>query len=233
MNKQINNQIKLDVLGDGIGSIKLIDWMGDDLRAVNAARVSFNRDSKGAEADKQLINYLMEQGHHSPFEHIMFTFRVKCPLIVARQWLRHRTWKYNEVSRRYTSQDIEFYYPTKWRGQDNIDKQGSSGEFSKEANELFDDELQEALIATMKAYNNLLAAGVSREMARMALPVNLYTSYYATVDLRNLFGFLKQRLDSHAQWEIRQYAEAILDIIRIIVPWSVEAWEKYENIRRA
>jgi thymidylate synthase (FAD) len=228
MNDQINNQIKLDILGDGIGSIKLIDWMGDDLRAVNAARVSFNRHSKGPEKDKELINYLMEQGHHSPFEHILFTFYVKCPLIVARQWLRHRTWKYNEVSRRYTSQEIQFYFPTKWRGQNVINKQGSSGEFSEEANELFDDELQIALQAAMQVYKNLLAAGVSREMARMALPVNLYTSFYATVDLRNLFGFLKQRLDEHAQWEIRQYAEAILDIIRTIAPWSVEAWKKYE-----
>lgn len=225
------NRINENILGDGIGSIKLIDWMGDDLRAVNAARVSFNRDSKGPKKDKQLINYLMEQGHLSPFEHIIFTFRVKCPLIVARQWMRHRTWKYNEVSRRYTSQEMEFYYPTEWRKQDNINKQGSSGKFTKERNELLNDELQEILIASTKAYKNLLNSGVSREMSRMVIPVNMYTTYYATIDLRNLFGFLKQRLDAHAQWEIRKYAETMLNMIKQIVPWSVEAWEKYENIK--
>lgn len=216
-----------NILGDGIGYVELIDSMGNDTRVVNAARVSYNRETKGVVQDSNLIEYLIEHGHLSPFEHVMFTFRIKCPLIVARQWMRHRTWKYNEISRRYTQENIEFYFPEKWRKPDTVNKQGSTSGFNAEADEILSDILQDTVKNSFANYNLLLSLGVAREMARMVLPLNLYTTYYGTIDLRNLFGFFEQRLDSHAQWEIQQYAKAMLEFAEITAPRSIEAWKKY------
>jgi len=221
--------IKSYPLSDGIGFVELIDYMGGDESAVASARVSYYNESKGIEKDKKLIKYLLDNGHYSPFESIVMTFRIKTPLIVVRQWHRHRTWSYNEVSRRYTSQNIEFYYPQRWRTQDNKNIQGSI--------ELTDND--EILIGkksnkylrlhvhnSIEIYNNLIDFGIAREMARMVLPQNLYTMFYGTVNLNNLFKFLDQRLDKHAQWEIRQYAKSLLRLAEKVAPISVGYWKE-------
>lgn len=211
------------------GFAELVDSMGDDLSVVQAARVSTGSGTKGEEADKKLINYLMRHSHTSPFEQVTFKFHVKCPIFVARQWMRHRTWSYNEMSGRYMELPREFYNPSVWRAQDTANKQGSlpyNGDtyWVKGAYE-------EALAWCERAYQSLLDNGVARELARMVLPLSTYTEFYGTVNLHNLFRFLKLRLDSHAQPEIQVYAQALLMLITPIVPWSVEAWRDKETAR--
>lgn len=202
------------------GFVTLIDSMGDDRKIVAAARVSYGSDAlKGDEADKKLLRYLYTHGHTSPFEQVNFTFLVKLPIFVARQWMRHRTWSYNEVSGRYTELPDEFYVPTEWRLQDKENKQSSYGHAVTQADYL------SACHKAFDIYKLLLADNVGREMARMVLPLSTYTQMYATVDLHNLLHFLKLRLDSHAQYEIRQYSQAMLTLITPIVPWSVEIWK--------
>ena len=234
MNSLIGKQI--NILDNGW--IELQDIMGDDLAIVNAARASFLGESKGNEKDKRLLFYLMEHYHTGPFEQVEFKFRVKCPLFVARQWMRHRTWSYNELSRRYTSANIEFYIPdgNKWRKQSEINKQASDGfinafynngfcngrDFSKFLTFYCED--------TLKYYNNMLDAGVAREMARMILPSNMYTEFIAKVDAHNLMHFLSLRMSPDAQYEIRVYAEAIYEhFFKPALPWTSEAFEKYRN----
>ena len=221
--------VKSFPLGDGIGFVELIDFMGGDLSAVASARVSYYSESKGIEKDTVLLKYLLDNGHFSPFESIVLTFRIKAPMIVVRQWHRHRTWSYNEVSRRYTSQNIEFYYPDKWRIQDTVNTQGSielSDEEEEGIGESASKELRLHVKKSMSLYEKLMDSGVAREMARMVLPQNLYTMYYGTVNLRNLFQFLDQRLDNHAQWEIRQYAKVLLKLAEQVAPVSVDYWKE-------
>ena len=222
------------------GFIELIDHMGNDQTVVAAARVSYLSESKGPEQDAKLIHYMMEHGHTSPFEHVMFTFRIKCPLFVRGQWHRHRTWKYNEISRRYTSEEIELYMPTKWRLQATDNKQSSleetlpidarlENEYLGESGLPFQDCFIHHCETAIFLYESMLDIGIAREMARMVLPQNMYTTFYGTVDLHNLLHFLKLRLDPHAQYEIRVYAEAILKLIEPIVPISIQSWkEKYK-----
>ncbi len=204
------------------GFIELIDSMGSDNTIVNAARVSYLGNSKGEESDRKLIRYLLKNGHTSPFEQVEFQFRVKCPLFVARQWMRHRTWNYNEISRRYTSEDIDFYTQMELRKQSTDNKQMSDGilEDDKEmlAHILFHSE------TSLELYNYLVENGVAREQARMVLPQNMYTSFYAKTDLHNLFHFLKLRNHEHSQYEIRVYAEAIEELIKPIVPVAFDEW---------
>ncbi len=206
------------------GFVKLIDFMGSDLRAVNAARVSFGGVSKGEEKDKALIKYLMEHQHHSPFEHCTFQFHIKCPIFVARQWMRHRIASYNEVSARYTEVKDEFYIPAEFRGQDNKNKQGSVT--SKDLdNEALLKIYTESIEASYQAYQKLIQAGVAREMARGLLPVSQYTQFYWTVNARSLLNFISLRADGHAQYEIRVYAEAIEKIFKEKLPWTWAAFE--------
>jgi len=215
--------ISLTVLDKGF--VRLSDFMGGDLRAVQSARVTFGSVSKGDDRDKKLIEYLLAHAHFTPFEHCVFQFHVKCPIFVARQWMRHRWGSYNEVSARYTEVKDEFYVPQSFRAQDNKNKQGSISSDSLDQAKLLAD-YSAAIEASFTAYRKLIDAGVAREMARLTLPVSQYTQFYWTVNARSLFNFLALRADAHAQAEIRAYAEAIIEIFRQKMPWTLESFEK-------
>ncbi len=196
-----------------------------DAQIVRAARVSYGKGTKTVREDEKLIRYLLEHEHWSPFEMVEFKFHVKAPLFVARQWFRHRTASVNEISARYSVIENEFYVPDKWRRQDTKNRQGSADELDHLTNAYATDAYTEALEHAYQAYESLLSAGVAREMARMVLPQSVYTQFYWKQDLRNLLHFLKLRLAPEAQWEIRQYARAILEIVRPLVPVTIQAWE--------
>lgn len=205
------------------GFVRLVEFMGGDQGVVDAARVSYGGKSRGEEADRKLIAYLLKHKHESPFEHAFFKFHVSCPIFVMRQWIRHRMASYNEISARYTEVRDEFYIPEKWRAQDVKNKQGSVVAATLDhaaLTERFEAQMKSA----MAAYKDLLAAGVAREMARMVLPVNAYTEFYWTVNARALMNFITLRADVHAQWEIQQYAEALAHYFREKMPWSYDAF---------
>ena len=200
------------VLG-GQGWVGLVDHMGSEATVVNAARVSFGRRKETVDdRDRKLIRYLLEHRHSSPFEHVVFTFIVHCPLFVRSQWHRHRTWSFNEISRRYTAVDIECYVPPALRAQADSDRQASVA-----SDELQQDKLRDIIrrhhADALKLYESLLKAGVCREQARGILPQDLMTTFWATVDLGNLMHFLDLRDSEHAQWEIREYAQAIKTLV--------------------
>ncbi len=203
---------------NGQGWVGLIDTLGSETTIVNAARVSFGKIREEMDdRDEKLLYYLIENKHTSPLEHIVFTFSVHCPLFVRGQWHRHRTWSYNEISRRYTDVDIEFYVPPKLRIQAENNRQASN------LDENFEDSALREMIqkqneASYKAYEELLAAGVCREQARGVLSQNMMVTFWGTVDLNNLLHFLELRDSEHAQWEIREYAIAIKKLIKPIVP---------------
>ncbi|MCX7641929.1 MAG: FAD-dependent thymidylate synthase [Elusimicrobiales bacterium] len=208
------------------GFVKLIDFIGSDEKAVLAARVSFDMKPKGEERDKKLIEYLLKHEHFTPFEHCVFQFHIKCPIFVARQWMRHRWGSYNEVSARYTEVKDEFYIPEKFRIQDTKNKQGSLSSEQLEHKELIKI-YENAVETSYKIYLELLSKGIAREMARMILPVSSYTQFYWTVNARSLLNFLKLRLDEHAQYEIREYAKIIAKIFEEKMPWT---WESFNKI---
>lgn len=214
-----------NIMAPGQGVVSLVDFMGNDLSVVNAARVSFGKRADLLnKKDKVLIKYLAENRHTSPFEHVTFTFHIKCPLFIARQWHRHRTWSYNEVSRRYTSENIEFFVPTKLRLQDNTNNfQGSAGLLSEVEAEILSVSMVNNCKQSVGLYEEMLDRGVAREQARMILPQNMYTEFYATVNLWNLAHFLELRMDEHAQLEIQQYAGTLYEIAKDVAPISVEA----------
>ena len=203
---------------DGQGWVGLIDCLGTETTIVNAARVSFGKIKKEMdERDVGLLNYLIENRHTSPLEHIVFTFSVHCPLFVRGQWHRHRTWSYNEISRRYTEIDMEFYTPSKLRRQATNNRQASYEDPD------FDDaalrgEIAEHNRRSLELYEHLLASGVCREQARGVLPQNMMVTFWGTVDLSNLLHFLELRDSDHAQEEIREYAQAIKKLIRPRIP---------------
>lgn len=219
-----------EIFGDNLGFVELIDILGGDHSVVSSARVShYGEGSKGLESDNKLIRYLMKNRHTSPFESVVLTFRVKVPLFVRAQWHRHRTWSYNEVSRRYTSENIdEFFYPEQWRAQDKKNKQ-SSVESAEIDSDKWNKMLEQHVIKSLELYNEMIEAGIAREQARMVLPQNMYTMYYGTVNLHNLLHFLGLRIHPHAQEEMRMYAYAIMDMIKEIVPVSFEAWWDYHG----
>ncbi|MDE2141714.1 MAG: FAD-dependent thymidylate synthase [Elusimicrobia bacterium] len=205
------------------GFVRLVDFMGGDQGVVDAARVSYGGVSKGAEADKKLIGYLLKHSHMTPFEHSVFKFHVSAPIFVARQWFRHRFAAYNEVSFRYTEVKDYFYMPEKWRGQDKKNKQGSSAAI------VLDQDKLHALFktqvdASLATYKQMIEMGVAREMARMILPVNLYTEFYWTVNARSLMNFVALRADGHAQLEIQAYGEAMARQFKELMPWTYEAF---------
>lgn len=207
-----------DPLNDGLSRLELVDSMGCDDSIVRAARVSYSGDDttgKDPERDRKLLRYLLDNGHTSPLEHTAVTFHVKCPLFVRSQWHRHRMASYNEVSRRYTSEEIEFYFPPLLRAQDTKNKQGSLESIKNlELTSLLHDQTKMAY----DAYQMLIDAGVGREQARMVLPQNLYTRFYYTANLHSILHFYRLRADEHAQWEIRVYAEAIGEIMSNLFP---------------
>ena len=212
------------------GYIALLDHMGTDIDIVNAARISFDKASQlFDDDDRKLLNYLYFHNHTSPFEMVEFKFVVKCPLFVARQWMRHRTWSYNEVSRRYTDEDFSFYDPQmNWiRKQAKSNRQASeeSGDFSI----LEQLDFMGATDSGIIRYNSLIDAGVCREQARMVLPQSMYTKFIAKVDLSNLLHFIELRMEPNAQWEIQQYSEAIIEMIRNIVPETMDIFLGEDN----
>lgn len=215
-----------------IGSINLIDSMGDDLRIVNAARKSFGKGSKTfTDKDRKLLRYLWENDHTSPFEMVEFMFEVEAPLFVVRQWQRHRTWSFNEVSRRYTSENIKFFYPNQFvntplRKQSNNNKQSSYGEIEPELGLALESEISNLTKIAYKTYVDLLKYGVCREQARMILPQNMMVEFVAKVDLHNLLRFLKLRLHEHTQEEMREFAKKIVILIKPIVPETMKLFEE-------
>lgn len=191
-----------------------IDHMGDDLRICNAARISFNNTTSTLEdKDKKLIKYLADNEHMSPFEHCTLTVIIECPLYIRSQIHRHRTFSYNEVSRRYTSENLEFFIPETIRKQSKSNRQASDGILDIElANTAFDI-MTTAHTSALIDYNKLIDLGVPREQARGILPQNLMTKFYQTGNLRNWIHFIKLRSDSHAQGEVRELAEQIKNIL--------------------
>lgn len=212
-----------DPLQDGISRLEYIDHMGEDSSVVRAARVSYAADDRtGVDvgSDEKLIKYMASHGHTSPFEHCTVTFNVECPLFVRSQWHRHRMFSYNEISRRYTSEDINFYYPLEYRLQDDKNKQGSKDSLSGAGYIWANRRLKFACEDAMSIYQQFLDMGIAREQARMILPQNLYTRFYATGNLHSWQHFYKLRADEHAQYEIRVYAEAIGEILNQLFPIS-------------
>lgn len=216
--------LKLDPLNDGISSVQLIRTSGSDIDVVNAARVSYGKfiDTL-SERDEKLIGYLMQHHHTSPFEHNQLSFRVKCPIFVFRQWVRHRMNSYNEISYRYVKAPLEFYVPSHWRYQDTQNRQGSVGAF--EDHELKEQYLK-ALEVAKNTYEQLLEKGIAREIARGLLPVCTYTEFVFTCNLHSLMNFLKLRLEPGAQWEIRVYAHALLKLAMPHFPVSLGHWKR-------
>jgi len=210
------------------GFVRLVDMMGDDYSAVKAARVSYGQGLKTPERDKALIMYLMEHGHETPFEHIVFTFHVKTPLFVARQWFRHRIGSFNEISQRYTEiKEEEFYIPSNIRVNVPEDRQKAVQIEDEQLLEKVRSKMEGIFEESYRVYKDLLDMGVARELARVVLPLATYTQFYWTVNARSLMNFLSLRADSHAQWEIQQYALAIAEIFEKTCPWTYEAFVKY------
>jgi thymidylate synthase (FAD) len=219
---------KVDVLDHGF--VRLVDSMGSDLSISRAARVSYDAAWRAGEdqgSDDRLIRYLWCNHHTTPFEAVTFTFEVKAPIFVLRQWHRHRTWSFNELSARYRELPEEFYVPEPENigTQSKNSKQGRDlGAIANDAS-LCSESIREACGAAFTTYRKLLAAGVPRELARSVLPVATYSHMFATVDLLNLLKFLTLRCDAHAQHEIRVYADAMRELARAIVPVAITAWE--------
>lgn len=212
-------------------------WTGD-LEVVRNARVSYDADWRTGEdegKDDGLLDYMYRNHHTSPFEAMVFTFEVKAPIFVFRQWHRHRTWSFNEVSARYSELPEEFYVPK----PENIGIQSKDNKQMREIVEqpeaqkilagLWANEMDSSNKRAFMVYKGMLAGGVPRELARSVLPVSTYSRMFATVDLNNLFKFITLRLHEHSQYEIRVYAEALLELIKPVVPVAVAKFKKYNQ----
>jgi len=232
---------KVDLYGDGIGFVQLVDHLGSDLSVVNSARVSFGRHkAEIEEQDKKLIGYLIKHRHTSTLEHCAVTFRFKVPLFISKQHMRHRTWSYNEISRRYTDFNIEFYEPETFRTQHASNRQASNDELvdpkviyhclpdgaSSTASQLVKSHNRSSL----RLYNALIEAGVCREQARGVLPQNIYTEYYGTANLNNILKFVNLRVHEGAQWEIQQVAKAVRDISKDLFPITIKACMEHRDV---
>ena len=212
------------------GFIRLVDYLGGDERVVQAARVSYGEGTKSYREDAGLIDYLLRNAHTSPFEQVVLTFHVKLPIFVARQWIRHRTARLNEVSGRYSVMKDEFYVPSPddlaLQSADN--KQGRSAEALDPA---YAEKVRAALAEDQKAayasYKSLVDEGLARELARINLPLSLYTEWYWQIDLHNLFHFLELRMDAHSQKEIRLYAEVLFEIAQKVAPRCCESFRRH------
>lgn len=212
------------------GFVRLVDSMGSDAAIVQAARVSYGAGTKQVNEDRGLIRYLMRHAHSTPFEMVEFKFHVKLPIFVARQWIRHRTANVNEYSGRYSVMQDEFYVPetAQIRPQSATNKQGRAEEtLAPEDSAKILTLLQQGQTQAYSDYETLLEHNFARELARINLPVSMYTEWYWKIDLHNLFHFLRLRMDAHAQYEIRVYAEAMATIVREITPLAYEAFEDY------
>ena len=223
------------------GFVRVIDYMGDDTAIVQSARVSYGKGTKKISNDKGLIKYLMRHWHSTPFEMCEIKLHVKLPIFIARQWIRHRTANVNEYSARYSILDKEFYIPSveNLASQSQINKQGRSENLSPKEAEKVIELLKSDAEQTYRNYEVMLnensdgetldesSMGIARELARMNLTLNTYTQWYWKIDLNNLLHFLALRADAHAQYEIRVYADIILDIVKKWVPVTYEAFEDY------
>lgn len=216
------------------GFVRLVDAMGSDLSIVRAARVSYDaawRAGENEASDRRLLRYLLTNRHSTPFEAVTLTFEVKAPIFVFRQWHRHRTQSYNELSARYRALPAEFYLPE----PEQVGVQATSNKQGRDVSGPTSDQLEDrrGQIALLKVacenafavYQSLLNAGWPRELARMALPLNTYSVMFTTLNLWNLLGFLNLRAHAHAQWETRQYAEALITLTRFVCPETVAIWE--------
>ena len=223
------------------GFVRVIDYMGDDTAIVQSARVSYGKGTKKITNDKGLIKYLMRHWHSTPFEMCEIKLHVKLPIFIARQWIRHRTANVNEYSARYSILDKEFYIPSveNLASQSQINKQGRAENLSPEEAEKVIELLKSDAEQTYRNYEVMLnensdgetldegSMGIARELARMNLTLNTYTQWYWKIDLNNLLHFLALRADAHAQYEIRVYADIILDVVKKWVPITYEAFEDY------
>ncbi len=229
---------------DNIGKVELVDFVGDDLTIVNSARVSFGVHKEELDdKDRKLIRYLIKHRHTSVLEHCFVTFRVKVPLYIRSQHHRHRTWSYNEISRRYTAESLQFYRPKHFRTQHANNRQASDleklidpevGDYKYDDGYIFkcnpcEDEDMHCLVdayhkMSLDIYNMMLNKGVCREQARGVLPQNLYTEYYASANLNNILKFVDLRLHEGAQWEIQCVAKAMLTICQKLYPETINAY---------
>lgn len=223
------------------GFVRVVDYMGDDSAIVQAARVSYGRGTKQTSQDKGLINYLMRHRHTSPFEMCEIKLHVKLPIFVARHWVRHRTASINEYSARYSILDREFYFPKfeDMAAQSTENHQGRGAILSMDEAQKVFDLLKADALKCYDDYEYMLnenpdgtrkdenRKGLARELARMNLPVSIYTQWYWKTDLHNLFHFLGLRAEAHAQKEIRDYANVILDVCRKWVPLATQAFEEH------
>jgi thymidylate synthase (FAD) len=231
--------------GDGIGRVDYVQHMGSDILHANAARVSFGKHKEVLdESDEKLIYYMIEHGHTSPFEHSSVTFRFKVPLYTRSQHHRHRTWSYNEISRRYTDFNIEFYEPNKFRTQHKTNRQASNADelidpwyiepnprgLEFEAPERYSEAIKRRHKEALAFYEKMLADGICKELARGELPQSMYTEYYGTVNLSNCLKFIDLRDHDGAQEEIARPARACLEIVTDLFPVTVAA---YREIRGA
>jgi thymidylate synthase (FAD) len=212
------------------GFVRLVDYLGGDERVVQSARVSYGAGTKSYREDSSLIDYLLRNSHTSPFEQVVLTFHVKLPIFVARQWVRHRTARLNEISGRYSVMKDDFYVPAPedvaLQSTDN--KQGRSDVALAPGDA---EKIREAFVSFQKAsfdfYSSIVDVGIARELARINLPLSLYTEWYWQIDLHNLFHFLELRLDSHAQKEIRLYAQVLLEITKKVAPRCCGSFERH------
>lgn len=215
------------------GLVRVIDYMGDDAAICQAARVSYGKGTKSVQNDEGLIRYLMRHWHSTPFEMCEVKFHVKLPVFVARQWIRHRTANVNEYSGRYSILDREFYIPAPEHlaAQSSQNHQGRGEVLQGAEAQRVLDLLREDAMRSYDSYEAMLSQegqqGLARELARMNLPANIYTQWYWKVDLHNLLHFLRLRADSHAQYEIRAYADIMCDITRDWVPAAFGAFQDY------
>lgn len=233
---QMNQKLRMihKVLDKGF--IEVIDKLGNDLTVVNSARVSFGkRKDELDSSDEKLIKYLIENKHYSPFRHIMVQFHIKAPEFVMRQWYKHvvgiettsshptKDHAWNEISGRYTEiEEKDYYKPKDWRAQSKDNKQASQGliEFQHSADDYFDEVMQ----IVFENYNTLLELGVAKEQARIILPLNIYTEVYWTASFQAIMNFIELRDDDHAQWEIREYAKVMKEIMLELFPIITKFW---------
>ncbi len=232
--------MKIQLYDDGIGSVDYISHMGDDLTVVNSARVSFGVERKELDdKDKKLIRYLIKHKHTSTLEHNLITFRFTVPLFIRSQHHRHRTWSYNEISRRYTDVNINFYEPQSFRSQHKSNRQASNPNELSNPNLFINTKnpypvslaVREHHEKSLLLYSSMIEAGVCREQARGVLPQNMYTQYYGTTNLNNLMKFIELRTHDGAQWEIKQVALACLEIAKELYPITVGSYIDIRNER--
>lgn len=215
------------------GFVNLEDTMGNDLAIVNAAKVSFgNRSLEMTAREEKLINYLMKHRHGTPFEHVVFKFHVKAPLFVVREWQRHRIGSFNEMSGRYVQFEPDFYIPDQMRIPAQTNKQGSVVPEEPWANFELDhwnkagiNHIKDVVDYSWKTYEFLIQNNVAKELARLVLPLNLYTEFIWTVNARSLMNFMGLRSGEDAQWEIRQYSDTIIQDFKELLPVTYRAWE--------